>query len=240
MKHQHEHTANSPEAFDGSLGASRQPIPLTPGLYAMTALEAGPRLLGQTLVRATEDGEIRCRIVETESYGGAEDKGSHAYGNRRTDRTETMFQPGGCAYVYLIYGMYHCLNVVTGAADDPQAVLIRAVEPLTDRDAALMASYKGGAPKRPYELSGGPGRLCKALRIDKSLNGIPLNRPSGPLWLEAAAPSAPDFGIMHGPRINIDYAEEYASKPWRFVIENHAYNSAKKAPLEWYCRYGEL
>ncbi|MFM9281967.1 DNA-3-methyladenine glycosylase [Paenibacillus jiagnxiensis] len=213
---------------------------LTPSLYAMTALEAGPRLLGQTLVRVTEDGEIRCRIVETESYGGAEDKGSHAYGNRRTARTETMFQPGGCAYVYLIYGMYHCLNVVTGLADDPQAVLIRAVEPLTDRDAALMASYKGGAPKRPYELSGGPGRLCKALRIDKSLNGVPLNQPSGPLWLEAAPPSVPDFGIMHGPRINIDYAEEYASKPWRFVIEKHAYNSAKKASLDWYCRYGEL
>ncbi|MFB5679225.1 DNA-3-methyladenine glycosylase [Paenibacillus terreus] len=213
---------------------------LAPSLYAMTALEAGPLLLGQTLVRVTEDGEIRCRIIETESYGGAEDKGSHAYGNRRTARTETMFQPGGCAYVYLIYGMYHCLNVVTGLADDPQAVLIRAVEPLTDRDAALMASYKGGAPKRPYELSGGPGRLCKALRIDKSLNGVPLNQPSGPLWLEAAPPSAPDFGIMHGPRINIDYAGEYASKPWRFVIENHAYNSAKKAPLEWYCRYGEL
>ncbi|MFB5269135.1 DNA-3-methyladenine glycosylase [Paenibacillus enshidis] len=240
MNQQHEQTAHSRTPFSGNSEAAGKPIPLTACLFAMSALEAAPRLLGQTLVRLTEDGEIRCRIVETESYGGAEDKGSHAYSNRRTARTETMFQPGGGAYVYLIYGMYHCLNVVTGAEDDPQAVLIRAVEPLTDRDAALMASYRGGAPKRPYELSGGPGRLCKALRIDKSLNGIPLHQPSGPLWLEAAPPAAPDFGIMRGPRINIDYAEEYASKPWRFIIENHAYNSAKKAPLEWFSRYGEL
>ncbi|KWX88475.1 3-methyladenine DNA glycosylase, partial [Paenibacillus riograndensis] len=80
---------------------------LSPDLYKLTALQAGPLLLGQHLVRRTEDGEIRCRIVETESYGGAEDKGSHAYGGRRTARTEVMFSAGGTAYVYLIYGMYH-------------------------------------------------------------------------------------------------------------------------------------
>ncbi|WP_410513013.1 DNA-3-methyladenine glycosylase [Paenibacillus sp. BR2-3] len=91
---------------------------LLPGkIYEYTALQAAPRLLGQHLVRRTEDGDIVCRIVETESYGGAEDKGSHAYGGRRTARTEIMFNAGGAAYVYLIYGMYHCLNVVTAGKE---------------------------------------------------------------------------------------------------------------------------
>ncbi|MED4955564.1 DNA-3-methyladenine glycosylase, partial [Paenibacillus macerans] len=88
--------------------------PLPPEFYRLTALKAGPLLLGHTLVRRTEDGDIRCRIVETESYGGVEDKGSHAFGGRRTARTEVMFGEGGIAYIYLIYGMYNCLNVVTG------------------------------------------------------------------------------------------------------------------------------
>ncbi|WP_343223046.1 DNA-3-methyladenine glycosylase [Paenibacillus sophorae] len=106
-------------------------------LWALPAIKAAPLLLGQHLVRLTEDGEIRCLIVETESYGGAEDKGSHAYGGRRTKRTDVMFHAGGTAYVYLIYGMYHCFNIVTAEENDPHAVLIRAVEPLTPRDAQL-------------------------------------------------------------------------------------------------------
>lgn len=206
----------------------------------MTALEAAPRLLGHTLVRSTEDGEIRCRIVETESYGGIEDKGSHAYGGRRTNRTETMFQAGGIAYVYLIYGMYHCLNVVTGPEDDAHAVLIRAVEPLTEADAQLMSLYRGRVCKKVADLSNGPGKLCRALRIDKSLDGCRVTNPEGPLWLETADQEIPDFSIMHGPRINIDYAEDYAMVPWRFFIKGHHYNSVKKAPAEHFKLASEL
>lgn len=128
--------------------------PLPPAFYRLTALEAAPRLLGQTLVRRTEEGDIRCRIVETESYGGIHDKGSHAYGGRRTARTDIMFGPGGTAYVYLIYGMYNCLNVVTGTEGDPQAVLIRAVEPLSPADEAAMRRYRGTAARKPADLSG--------------------------------------------------------------------------------------
>lgn len=197
-------------------------------IVQMKALDAAPRLLGQIISRITPAGEIRCRIVETESYGGAEDKGSHAYGHRRTARTEMMFRQGGTSYVYLIYGMYHCVNVVTGDVDDPQAVLIRAVEPLTPRDEQLMNDLRPTDSRRIRNLSNGPGKLCQALAIDKSLNGINLLASGGLLRLEQAPDLEKDsFEIECGPRINIDYAEEYASKPWRFYIKNHLYISAK-------------
>jgi DNA-3-methyladenine glycosylase len=207
----------------GSAGSGQ----LLPGeFYRYTALEAAPRLLGQHLVRRTEDGYIICRIVETESYGGAEDKGSHAYGGRRTARTEVMFSAGGLAYVYLIYGMYHCLNVVTAEQDNPQAVLIRAVEPLTPLDAEHMALYRDIAVKRPSDLSGGPGKLCRALRIDKSLNGTRLDVHGGPLRLEKGD-NPLHLDIVQSPRINIPYAEEYAHLPWRFYIKDNPYVSIK-------------
>ncbi|MDR9857694.1 DNA-3-methyladenine glycosylase [Paenibacillus sp. VCA1] len=206
---------------------------ISPSLLARTALEAAPLLLGQTLVRVTEDGEVRCRIVETESYGGAEDRGSHAFGNRRTARTEVMFAAGGVAYVYLIYGMYSCLNVVVGDPDDPQAVLIRAVEPLSDKDEELMLAYRGGFSGKKANLCNGPGKLCRALRIDRSLNGYPLNRDDGMLRLEAGDP-VDELPIVQCPRINIDYAGEYALKPWRYYIEGNPYVSVKdKQPTPW-------
>lgn len=195
-------------------------------LYRLPALQAAPLLLGQHLVRRTENGEIRCRIVETESYGGIEDKGSHAFGGRRTARTEVMFSSGGTIYIYLIYGMYHCLNVVTAGAGDPHAVLIRAVEPLTPGDAELMSAYRGIALRKPADLSGGPGKLCRALRIDKSLNGLRLDVPGGPLWLEPG--DRPEtLEIVQAPRINIPYAEEFAQLPWRFYLRNNPYVSVK-------------
>lgn len=200
--------------------------PLPPAFYRLAALEAAPRLLGHTLVRRTEDGDIRCRIVETESYGGIEDKGSHAFGGRRTTRTEVMFAEGGIAYIYLIYGMYNCLNIVTGRAEDPQAVLIRAVEPLTPADEARMRRYRGTAARKPADLSGGPGKLCRALDISRTLNGLPLTEPGGPLWLEAGSGKADERAdIMQAPRINIAYAAEYAAKPWRFYFRGNPYVS---------------
>lgn len=199
---------------------------LPPDLYRLPALQAAPLLLGQHLVRRTEDGEVRCRIVETEGYGGIEDKGSHAFGGRRTARTEVMFSTGGTIYIYLIYGMYHCLNVVTAGEGDPHAVLIRAVEPLTPGDAAQMSAYRGIASKKPADLSGGPGKLCRALRIDKSLNSLRLDVPGGPLWLEQGDPPE-TLDIVQAPRINIPYAEEYAQLPWRFYLRNNPYVSVK-------------
>lgn len=197
-------------------------------IVQLPALEAAPRLLGQMISRITPAGEIRCRIVETESYGGTEDKGSHAYGNRRTNRTEMMFRQGGTCYIYLIYGMYHCLNVVTGPEDDPQAVLIRAVEPLTSRDEQLMLLLRQIPSGKLKTLCNGPGKLCRALDIDKSLNGIHLLASGAPLRLEQADEQELEQLVIEcGPRINIDYAEEYAAHPWRFYIKDHTYLSVK-------------
>ncbi|MCL6606162.1 MAG: DNA-3-methyladenine glycosylase [Paenibacillus sp.] len=206
------------------MNINNQPLPRT--FYEYPALEAAPRLLGQHLIRRTEAGDIACRIVETESYGGIEDKGSHAYGGRRTARTEIMFNSGGAAYVYLIYGMHYCLNVVTAEQDNPQAVLIRAVEPLTLHDAECMAANRKLKIKKPSDLSGGPGKLCRALRIDKSLNGSPLSAPGGALWL-AQGEDPLGLNIIQSPRINIQYAEEYAYKLWRFYIKDNPYVSIK-------------
>ncbi|WP_223069335.1 DNA-3-methyladenine glycosylase [Paenibacillus caui] len=200
--------------------------PLLDHLESYTALEAAPLLLGHTLVRTTEDGEIRCRIIETEAYGGIHDKGSHAFGGRNTERTRVMFGRGGMAYIYLIYGMYHCLNIVTGSEGDPQAVLIRAVEPLSERDERIMALYRGTKSRKAADVSNGPGKLCRALRIDKSLNGEPLTNRSGPLFL-APGQVQPDAEIMMGARINIPYAGEFASRPWRFFYKDHPYVSVK-------------
>ncbi|MEC0242671.1 DNA-3-methyladenine glycosylase [Paenibacillus dokdonensis] len=204
---------------------------ISPSLLSRTALGAAPLLLGQTLVRVTGDGEIRCRIIETESYGGAEDQGSHAFGNRRTARTEVMFAAGGIAYVYLIYGMYSCLNVVVGDKDDPQAVLIRAVEPLSGKDEELMRRYRGPVSGKIANLSNGPGKLCRALHIDRSLNGCSLNQMNGPLRIESGDP-VQALPIVASPRVNIDYAGDYVSKPWRFYIEGNPYVSVKdKHPI---------
>ncbi|MFI2859190.1 DNA-3-methyladenine glycosylase [Paenibacillus sp. JSM ZJ436] len=223
----HERAGSGTAANSSAPHAPASPQALSPELYSLPALKAAPRLLNQILVRHTEDGEIRCRIVETESYGGVEDKGSHAYAARRTPRTETMFHPGGEAYVYLIYGMYHCLNLVTGPADDPQAVLIRAVEPLTPHDAALMQCYRARIPGgKAVNVSNGPGKLCLALRIDKSLNGCSLIQPGGPLHLEQGG-DVSSLNIVQAPRINIPYAEEYAEEPWRFYIQDHPYVSIR-------------
>lgn len=206
-------------------------INLPTSLFTLTALEAAPLLLGQTIVRQTEDGTIRCRIVETEAYGGALDQGSHAFGNRKTARTSVMFDAGGIAYVYLIYGMYHCLNVVTGVEGDPQAVLIRAVEPLTPADEQLMAKYRTITSRKRVDLANGPGKLCKALQINKSLNGHDLRQKNGPLYLEAAEDIL-DLLIVQAPRINIPYAGDYVSVPWRFYIANHPFVSVRDKAAE--------
>ncbi|UHA75937.1 DNA-3-methyladenine glycosylase [Paenibacillus sp. 481] len=203
-------------------------------LCRASALELAPLLLGATLARRTEDGVVRSRIVETEAYGGAEDKGCHAFGNRRTQRTEVMFHDGGTSYVYMIYGMYYCLNVVAAQQDEPQVVLIRAVEPLTLADEQWMRQHRSIKSRKPADLCNGPGKLCQALSIDKAFNGINL-LVSEELWLEAGAWPGEER-IVCAPRINIPYAEEYADKPWRYYIADSAHVSVKDKnaiPFTW-------
>lgn len=178
-------------------------------------------LLGKLLVVPNPANKrVSGMIVETEAYLGTIDKAAHSYGNRRTKRTETMFAIGGTAYVFFIYGMYFQFNVVVGKIDSPHAILIRAVEPVENCE--IMRQRRGKMPEK--NLTSGPGKLCIALGIDKSFNNEDLLGER--VWLEEyKAISAQE--ISNGKRIGIDYAEEFAEKPWRFWVRDNKFVSRK-------------
>jgi DNA-3-methyladenine glycosylase len=186
-------------------------------------------LLGKLLVIPTQTGErVSGMIVETEAYLGAIDKAAHSYGNRRTTRTETMFALGGTAYIFFIYGMYFQFNVVVGEVGTPHAILIRAVEPVENVEIMRMrrnAKSKNPDRKMPDKnLTSGPGKLCIALGIDRSFNNEDLLDER--VWLEDFKTFS-DSEISSGKRIGIDYAEEFAEKPWRYWVKDNLFVSRK-------------
>lgn len=181
--------------------------------YRRPADKVAPALLGRYIVRREAGARLILRIVETEAYLGAGDPASHAWGGRRTARTSALFRPGGCAYVYLVYGLHHMLNVVTESEEEGSAVLIRAGEPVAGeramlRNRGLVEPIVGGA------LAGGPGRLCQALGIDLDDNRSWLDGES--LRICRGRPSSPSR-IVAAPRVGVDYAGEAASWALRFV-----------------------
>lgn len=186
--------------------------------YLRSAVEAAPELLGKKLVHKTENGICSGMIVEVEAYSGAEDKGAHSYGNRRTPRTEIMFGEGGFSYVYSIYGMYYCFNVVVNRADKPECVFIRAVEPIDGIE--LMKARR--SRENITDLCSGPGKLCAALGITKECYGLDLL--GSELYIEEFK-KIPKSQIRVSPRINIDYAEECADYYWRFFIGGNKFVS---------------
>jgi len=195
--------------------------------FARPALLLAPELIGKILVRklpagfqprgsfqaggskpeASPAGIFRYRITEVEAYCGVQDLGCHA-SHGHTKRTEIMFGPAGYIYVYLIYGMYHCLNLVTAKSGEAEAVLIRSVEPLF------------GTNQKPV----GPGRLCRELNIDNQLNCLKLGRTSG-LWVEDDGYKLKPGEVCQSARRGIDYAKDYASKPWRFYLSTSEFVS---------------
>ena len=178
-------------------------------------------LLGTRLVTRFHDQRTAGIIVETEAYAGPVDKASHAYGGRRTARTEIMFASGGRAYVYLCYGIYHLFNVVVGPEELPHAVLVRALEP-TEGIAYMLqrCNKKKWAPA----LTNGPGKLTRALGIDKTHSGLSLLKGS-PIWIEERSGPLADSEIIASPRIGVDYAGEDALLPYRFTLKNNLYVS---------------
>lgn len=175
--------------------------------YARETLTVARELLGLHLVHAGVHGRQVGRIVETEAYKGPKDLAAHS-SRGRTQRTEVMFGAAGHAYIYLIYGMWDCLNVVTAAHGMPHAVLIRALEPVEGVD----------------NTTHGPGLLCRTLHIDRSLNGADLTANS--LWIEQ--PAAGDYRkprVVRSTRIGVDYAGDWAKKPWRFFDGESPYVS---------------
>jgi DNA-3-methyladenine glycosylase len=154
-------------------------------------------------------------IIETEAYQGVGDKASHAYGNRRTKRTETMFSEGGTAYVYLCYGLHHLFNIVANQKNIPHAVLIRAIRPEIGIEMMLQRRNK---EKVTPSLTSGPGSLCQALGITRVHDGCLLDGHH--IWLEDRGVIVPTKSIKESPRIGVDYAGEDALKPWRFFLES--------------------
>ncbi|MCK8826346.1 DNA-3-methyladenine glycosylase [Natroniella acetigena] len=187
--------------------------------YSQDAVTLAQKLLGKLLVRRIEDKEIVAKIVETEAYVGPEDKACHAYDNKRTERTEIMFAQGGYSYVYLIYGIHHCFNVVAGDEGKPEAVLIRAVEPVTGL--TVIKENRQIKSNRVEDLTNGPGKLCQALAIDRKLKGYNLSTGTE-LYIRD---NQQEYELLTTPRINIDYAEEYKDKLWRFCIKGNSFLS---------------
>ena len=193
---------------------------LTRQFYDRDTLTVARELLGKYLVRVADGCTLTLRITETEAYIGRMDKACHAYGYKRTPRTETLFAPPGTAYIYLIYGMYHCLNFVTEAEGEPAAVLIRAGEPVSEDDALAMAVKRFGCT--PAQMSSyqrknflnGPGKLCKALSLTRAQNGLSLTGDTLYVLDSGERPG----NIKVTKRIGIDYAEEAADFPWRFTL----------------------
>lgn len=188
--------------------------------YIKDGITLAKDLLGKILVKEIDGVLYKGRIVETEAYMGAIDKACHAYNNRRTKRTEAMYREGGYSYIYLIYGMYYCFNVTASIKDNPEAVLIRALEPLDNKDIML----KIRKVKSEKYIANGPGKLTKALGITSDDNNIDLTLGKN-IWIE-------DDGyipnkITETTRVGIDYAEEFKEKPWRFYISENN-NVSKK------------
>jgi DNA-3-methyladenine glycosylase len=184
-------------------------------------LEVARELLGKKLVVPNKNGKrVAGIIVETEAYRGPEDRASHAFGGRRTNRTETMYGIGGTAYVYFVYGMYNQFNVVTNVENTPHAILVRAVEPVEGLDV-----IRGRRPGRTeHQLTSGPGRLCIALGIDRGLDKADLLGDR--VWIEGGVEISPRQ-IARGPRVGIDYAEKWITKPWRFWVKDNPFVSKR-------------
>lgn len=169
-------------------------------------------LLGKILCTHIDDCLTKAVITETEAYAGVADKASHAYGGRRTKRTEPMFGTGGVAYVYLCYGIHHLFNVVTNVSGTPHAVLVRAGHPLVGEQVMLARRQRTVVDAR---LLGGPGSLAKAFGITTGLTDASLQGTQ--VWIEDGGIELDPAAITVGPRIGIDYAEEDAACPYRFV-----------------------
>jgi DNA-3-methyladenine glycosylase len=190
-------------------------------------LQIAQDLIGKLLVVPDETGErVSGMIVETEAYLGEIDKAAHSFGGRRTARNEITYAAGGHAYVFFIYGMYFQFNVVCGPKDSPHVVLIRALEPVEGveimRERRLRKNPNAKMPDK--NLTSGPGKLCIALDINRRLNGADLTEDK--IWLEDYRAFA-GAEMEIGKRIGIDYAEEFAEKPWRFWLKNNGYVSKK-------------
>ena len=200
-------------------------------------LYVAKNILGKFLIREYDNMQIITKIVETEGYMGIKDKAAHVYNDKKTDRTKPLYLEGGHIYVYLIYGMYHCLNISANVENIPECVLIRAVEPIIGLDKIAFNRYKKSyddlTTYQKKNITNGPGKLCMALQIDWSFNSqyiLDSNLYISDFYINKNGEKVfadNDFDVVESKRINIDYAEEAKDYLWRFYIKDNKYVSAK-------------
>jgi DNA-3-methyladenine glycosylase len=186
-------------------------------------LTIAKELLGKCLFTNIDQKVTAGIIVETEAYIAPHDKASHAYNNKRTNRTEMFYGRGGISYVYLCYGIHHLFNIVTNRSDIPHAILIRAIEPI--EGLSIMAKRRK-RDQSDYSLTAGPGSLAMAMGISTIHNGVDLLENK--IWLEDVNIRYAGCQIQKGPRVGVDYAEEWADKPYRFKIKDNPWTSKPK------------
>lgn len=187
---------------------------LPPSFYCRDdVVQVSRELLGKVLCTRVNGAVTRAVITETEAYAGVGDKASHAYGARRTRRTEPMYAAGGIAYVYLCYGIHHLFNVVSGAAGTPHAILVRAARPL---EGVRLMKRRRGKSVTEKTLMAGPGTVSQALGITTKLTGSSLQGDR--VWIEDHGLAAASGRIIVGPRVGVDYAAEDAARPYRFIL----------------------
>ncbi len=205
--------------------------------FKKDGLELAKSVLGKYLIRNYDGKTIVAKIVETESYMGINDKGAHVYGDKRSERTKPLYLEGGHIYVYLIYGMYYCLNISANKENVPECVLIRAVEPIKGIEEIsfnrFKKEYKDLTTYQRKNISNGPGKLCMALKIDKNLNAKSILENE--LYIsdfyyeeDKKVYSNEQIEIQTSKRINIDYAQEAKDYLWRFFIKDNKYVSVNK------------
>jgi DNA-3-methyladenine glycosylase len=208
---------------------------LTKEFYARGTLQVAKELLGKVIVHEVNGIKLKGKIVETEGYIGSIDKASHAYGGKRTLRTETLYGKPGIAYVFIIYGMYYCFNVITKEEGSPEGVLVRAVEPIEGIEEMsklrFNKDYSELTKAQFKNLTSGPSKLCIAMKINKENNKQDLC--SNELYIEESEEkeefkSLQKIEIVEAKRIGIDYAEEAKDFLWRFYIKNNPWVSVKQ------------
>lgn len=190
--------------------------------YRHDSLEVAQNLLGKVIVR---EG-FAFKIVETEAYRGESDKGAHVYKTKKTARTAPLYEVGGSVYVYLIYGMYHCLNIAVNEIGVPHCVLIRGVEPIDDKAVDYAKANRKVSLSKVINLTNGPGKLTQALNIDRSFNFHKVTEVSS--FYIATLEDNASFEMVKAKRINIPYAQEYQDKLWRFYIKDNPFVSVKE------------
>jgi len=190
---------------------------LSRGFYQRPTAEVALHLLGKILVRTTDQGVVAVRLSEVEAYLGEDDPACHTFGGRRTARTETMWGEAGHAYVYLVYGMHHCLNVVTVGEGVPEAILIRGGTPLVG---GSLIHDRRGERVASHSLTDGPGKLCQAMAITRADDGVDLCATEGEITIRTDGYRISDEEVDRLPRVGVDYAGEAAEWPLRMKIKN--------------------